>query len=83
MYKIWQRLEERFGYPELIEQSVKQRIAEFAKITFKEYKRLYQLCDLLSEIASLKNDPKFSAQFSYFDTSAGIIPVIQKLPAYL
>ena len=26
VYKIWQRLEERFGYPKLIEQSVKQRI---------------------------------------------------------
>lgn len=42
-------------------------------------KRLYELSDLLCEIRALKVNPKNGALFSYFDTSVGVKPIVQKL----
>lgn len=51
---IWNRLEQRFGSPELIESGLKQRIVSFQTITTNENKRLFDLADLVSEIAPIK-----------------------------
>jgi len=78
--KIWDRLEERFGSPEMVETSLKLKLCEFPKITFKDTKKLYDLQDILSEILSTKENPKYEKLLSYFDTSMGINQVVSKLP---
>lgn len=50
LQRIWQRLEERFGSPELIETSLKTKLNSFPPITNKELHRLYDLSDVLEEI---------------------------------
>ncbi|XP_022345684.2 uncharacterized protein LOC111113788 [Crassostrea virginica] len=78
--KIWERLEQRFGSPEIVEQILKDRITSFPKITASESKRLFDLADLVSEIASVKEQPQYSVLFGYFDSSTGINPIVSKLP---
>jgi hypothetical protein len=51
--KIWNRLEQRFGSPEIIESCLKQRIVSFPTITTNENKRLFDFKDLVLEIAAL------------------------------
>ena len=41
---------------------------------------MYELSDTLSEIESLKEDPKYATLLAYFDSSVGISPVVSKLP---
>lgn len=78
--KIWERLEERFGSPEMVERSLKERITSFPKITANDNKRLFDLADLVSEIASVKEQPQYHVLFGYFDSSTGINPIASKLP---
>ncbi|XP_056014066.1 uncharacterized protein LOC125674154 [Ostrea edulis] len=78
--KIWERLEERFGLPEMVERSLKERITSFPKITANDNKRLFDLADLVSEIASVKEQPQYHVLFGYFDSSTGINPIASKLP---
>lgn len=80
---IWERLDERFGSPELIDHALKSKLASIPKITIKDYKKLYTLSDILSEILSLKEDGNYSAMFSYFDSSVGVAPIVAKLPFQL
>ncbi|KAL5020965.1 hypothetical protein ScPMuIL_000120, partial [Solemya velum] len=79
--RLWQRLEERYGSAELIEASLRNKLSNFQKINYKDKKRLYELCDVLTEIQSLKEDSKYEKLLSYFDTSAGVIPIVSKLPS--
>jgi hypothetical protein len=44
------------------------------------YNKLYALSDLLSEIESLKEDPKYAGLLSYYDTSSGVNQIVTKLP---
>ncbi|XP_046580120.1 uncharacterized protein LOC124287661 [Haliotis rubra] len=50
------------------------------KLTNRDGKKLYELSDLLMEIESLKANDKYSSLLSYFDTSSGVNPIVQKLP---
>lgn len=59
LQRIWQRLEERFGSPELIETSLKTKLNSFPPITNKELHRLYDLSDVLEEMLSLKRDERY------------------------
>ena len=77
---IWQRLEDRYAAPELIDASLKKKVANFTKIGPKENIRLYELADITSEIAAFMEDPKFSQLLSYMNTSVGIAPIVRKLP---
>lgn len=52
-------------------------------MSFRDSKKLFDLADIFSEIESVKKNPQYSALLSYFDTSAGINPVIHKLPTSL
>lgn len=81
--QIWERLHERFGSPELIEKSLKQRLENFPKITSKDNCELYKLYDLCSEIESTKSDPRYSQLLSYFDSSTGVRPIVEKLPLHI
>lgn len=83
--KIWDRLEikVRFGSPEMVETSLKLKLCEFPKITFKNTNKLCILQDILSEILSTKENPKYEKLLSYFDTSMGTNQVVSKLPPQL
>ncbi|XP_056020363.1 uncharacterized protein LOC125680242 [Ostrea edulis] len=78
--RIWDRLEERYGRPEMIETALKQKLYSFPKISSKEPKKLYDLLDILTEIESVKENPTYAILLSYFDSSSGVIPIINKLP---
>ncbi|XP_062603957.1 uncharacterized protein LOC134265758 [Saccostrea cucullata] len=52
-------------------------------MSVRDPKKLFDLADLLSEIESVEENPMYSTLLSYFDTSAGINPMINKLPANL
>ncbi|XP_033745498.1 uncharacterized protein LOC117331014 [Pecten maximus] len=80
--KIWKRLEERYGSPELIEFSLRQKLANFPKLSTGD-KRLYELADLLAEIQSVKEQEKHKNLMASYDSSAGVNPIVTKLPTYL
>ena len=78
--KIWQRLDERYGSPEAVEYSLKNRLNSFPKLHIKENRRLYELSDLVAEIESAKHNEKYRTLLAYFDSSSGVIPIVDKLP---
>lgn len=78
--KIWERLEDRYGCPELVETALKSKLQNFPKLTLKDSKKLFELSDVLSEIECIKENPKYTTMLAYYDSSSGIIPIINKLP---
>ena len=78
--RVWERLDERFGSPEIIQSALKQKLSEFPKLGPKDNKRLYELADIVSEIESVKENPHFSCLFAYYDSSTGVAPIVEKLP---
>ncbi|XP_071139321.1 uncharacterized protein [Mytilus edulis] len=80
---IWERLNERYGSPELIDSALKTKLAAFPRITNKDYFKLYDLSDILSEISSVKENDNYKVIFSYFDSSVGVTPIVAKLPYQL
>lgn len=80
---IWQRLQERYGSPELVEAALKSKLDRFPLVSINDGKKLYDLADLLTEIAAIKEDPTYATLLSYFDSSSGILPVVKKLPMNL
>ncbi|XP_061189704.1 uncharacterized protein LOC133197612 [Saccostrea echinata] len=76
---IWARLEDCYGKPEMVEAALKSKLRDFPKITETDPKRYYDLLDLLYEIESNKQDPKYSRLLGYYDTSSGILPIVSKL----
>ncbi|XP_078329283.1 uncharacterized protein LOC144624026 [Crassostrea virginica] len=80
---VWERLEERFGAPELIESSLRRQISLFPKINYHDLQKLYNLVDLVEEIASVKRQPQYASLFGYFDSPTGINPLVVKLPTAL
>lgn len=80
LQRVWQRLDEGYGSPEMVEFALKQKLSNLPRLTNKDNKRLYELCDILSEVEAVKEDEKYAALLSYFDSSAGILPVLKKLP---
>lgn len=57
-----------------------KKLANLPRLRNKDNKRYYELCDILSEVKVLKEDEKYAALLSYIDSSAGILPVLNKLP---
>ena len=62
---------------------LKKKLVEFPKINNKEHKKLFDLFDIVSEIEALKGLEQYSKLLSYFDTSAGVNPIVCKLPGNL
>ncbi|XP_050419539.1 uncharacterized protein LOC126832715 [Patella vulgata] len=83
LQRIWQRLEDRYGAPEMIEESLKNKLSSFPKLTNKDTKKLYELSDLVSEIESIKDNERMKSLFGHYDSSTGVTPIINKLPYYL
>ena len=78
--KIWERLNKRFGAPEMVEKYLHRKIKDFPDITTDKYHLLYDLTDLALEIASIKSQPTFSVLFAYFDSKTGVNELAEKLP---
>ena len=78
--RIWERLDERYGSPELVESALKAKLERFPRLMPKDSKQLYDLADILAEIEAARETPKYTTLLSYFDSSSGILPIINKLP---
>lgn len=83
LMRIWQRLDERYGAPELVESTLRKKINNFPKLGTRDTKKLYDLLDLLMEVESLKETPKHSSLLASYDSSVGINPIVVKLPYHL
>ena len=81
--RIWERLNDRFAAPEIVEASVKKKLDNFPRLSNKDTAKLFDLCDILSQIEALKANPVYSTLFAYYDASSGINPIVAKLPFYL
>ncbi|XP_056016957.1 uncharacterized protein LOC130053618 [Ostrea edulis] len=81
--RSWIRLDERFGCPEMIESALKTKLESFQTLTTKDPNRLYDLSDILDEIEAIKENSHYSCLLSYFDSSAGVTPIVKKLPSYI
>ncbi|XP_021358095.1 uncharacterized protein LOC110453467 [Mizuhopecten yessoensis] len=81
--KIWDRLNERYGAPELVVQAFHQRLENLPKLANKDCVKIYELSDLLTELESLKLDELYSSSLAYLDSSAGVNPIVNKLPGFM
>ena len=77
---IWERLEDRFGAPEMVDQALRNKLNSFPVLEMKERKRLYDLADIVSEIEAVKEDEQYSQLLGYYDTSSGVSSIVNKLP---
>lgn len=57
---IWQRVQERYGSPELVEAALKSKLDRFPLVFINDGKQLYELVNLLTEIAAIKEDPTYA-----------------------
>jgi hypothetical protein len=78
--RIWERLDERYGAPEMILASMRQRLESFFKLTTKDTKKLYELSDLVFKIESIKVDDKYRSLLGHYESSTGVSPIVSKLP---
>ena len=78
--RIWERLDDRYGSPEMLEEMMKKKIRDFPNLTNKDNKKLFELSDIVSEIESLKSDQNYAALLAYYDSSSGVTPIVNKLP---
>lgn len=75
---IWERLDECFGAPEVVECSLLKRLETFPKISNKEWKKLRELGDLLMELLVAKSEGVLLG-LACLDTARGIASIVQKL----
>lgn len=80
---IWERLEARYGSPELVEFALKAKLSSFPRINQSQMSKLYDLLDILGEIESVMANPTYTQLLSYFNTSSGVNPIVAKLPPVL
>lgn len=69
----WDRLEECYGSPEVIERNLFERLENFPKINPKDPLKLRELGDLLRELESAKSEG-YLPGLSYLDTTKGCQP---------
>ena len=81
--KIWERLDNRYGAPELMLLAVQDRLERFPRLTPKDNIKLYELADLVSEIDCLKGNDMYRPSLAHFDSAAGVNPIIDKLLAFM
>lgn len=80
LQRIWERLDDRYGSPEMLDEVLKKKLRDFPNLTNKDNRKLLELSDLVSEIESLKLEPKLAALLAYYDSSSGVTPIVNKLP---
>ncbi|XP_041841982.1 uncharacterized protein LOC121640335 [Melanotaenia boesemani] len=67
---VWQRLEECYGSPEVIEDALLKKTEEFPKLTNKDNVKLQELSDILMELKFAKQDGALPG-LAYLDTARG------------
>ncbi|XP_067306911.1 uncharacterized protein [Pseudorasbora parva] len=77
--KAWDRLQECYAAPEVMEKSLFKRLDEFPRISTKDYGKLRDLGDLLMELQSAREEGYLTG-LAYLDTARGIGPILEKLP---
>ena len=77
--KAWERLEDCYGAPEVVEKSMFDRLDNFPKINNKDPSKLRELGDLLQEMESAKLEG-YLPGLNYLDTPRGVAPIVDKLP---
>jgi len=77
--RAWDRLEECYGSPEVIERALFERMENFPKISPRDALKLRELGDLLRELESAKSEG-YLPGLSYLDTARGVNPIVEKLP---
>ena len=83
LLKIWERLDTRYGAPERVVEALNQRLHKFQRLGVNDRERLYELADLLSEIAAIKENEKYKVSLAYLDASHGVNSIISKLPSFM
>jgi len=83
LHKIYDRLQERYGRPEMVESAMKRKLNSFPTLTSKDNVKLYDLLDILTEIESVMLNPQYATLLSYYNSSSGVIPIVSKLPHFL
>ncbi|XP_053387241.1 uncharacterized protein LOC123539924 [Mercenaria mercenaria] len=78
--KIWERLDERYGAPEIVHKLIQKRVEQFSRLTLSDTTKWYELDDLLSEILALKEDSAYAVPLAYYDSSVGLSSITCKLP---
>ncbi|XP_052688921.1 uncharacterized protein LOC128167316 [Crassostrea angulata] len=81
--RIWDRLNDKYGRPEMVEHALKQKLHSFPTLKNKDHAKLYDLVDILTEIESAMTNPKYEICLSYFNSSTGVLPIVAKLPISL
>ena len=76
---IWERIDECYGSPEVLENSLFKRIEDFPKISNKGYQKLRELSDLVTELQIAKSEGDLPG-LAFLDTARGVNPIVQKLP---
>ncbi|KAL3969206.1 hypothetical protein ACER0C_029163 [Sarotherodon galilaeus] len=76
---VWQRLEECYGSPEVVENALLKKIEQFPKLNNRDNTKLRELGDVLQEIECAK-DGGYLPGLSYLDTAHGVNPIVEKLP---
>ncbi|XP_062413389.1 uncharacterized protein LOC119222763 [Pungitius pungitius] len=77
--KAWERLQECYAAPEVMEKSLFKRLDEFPRISNKDYGKLRDLGDLLMELQGAREEGYLTG-LTYLDTARGIGPIVEKLP---
>jgi hypothetical protein len=83
LQRIYDRLQERYGRPEMVESAMKRKLNLFPTLTNKDNVKLYDLLDILTEIEFVMLNPQYATLFSYYNSSSGVIPIVSKLPHFL
>ncbi len=76
---VWNRLDECYSSPEVIESALFKKLDSFPRISGKDNLKLRELGDLLMELLSAKEDG-YLPGLAYLDTARGIRPIVEKLP---
>ncbi|XP_057695101.1 thymocyte nuclear protein 1 isoform X1 [Corythoichthys intestinalis] len=79
LHLLWERLEECYGSPEVMENALLKKIEQFPKLNNRDNTKLRELGDILQEIECAK-DGGYLPGLSYLDTSRGVNPIVDKLP---
>lgn len=72
---IWQRLEESYGCPEMIEHALLQKLESFIPVSNKDSQGLRELGHILLEVEAAKCGGHIPG-LAYLDTARGVNPII-------
>ncbi|PIK48185.1 hypothetical protein BSL78_14928 [Apostichopus japonicus] len=76
---VWQRLDECYGAPEVVEQALLRKVDDFPKMNTKDNTKIRELGDVLLELECAMRDGTLPG-LSYLDSAGGVKRIVEKLP---